>query len=193
MARPTFVNLAFRPVLGFITGSKGTVFPRASRHFVTTATAPSQKRETLEYARIKETRFEVLVRHYSENDLAQVKALHASSGVKYDLPDLAGQELFSKRVVLDESGIVMAGFLKLTAEAYLICRADWRNPSWRDLALRTLHETCRKDAADQGVTEVNAFLMPEIEKKFANRLLRMGWKRYVGPEWRCYSFNVGGS
>lgn len=131
------------------------------------------------------------VREYSEADLSELKKLHTKSGFRYDLPDLRGQEFFSKRIVGDEHGIAMAGFLRLTAEALLICDPTWRNAPWRELALRQLHHVCRKDAFDKGVWDVNAFLPPEIEQKFSQRLLKMGWKRYLGDEWKCYSYEVG--
>lgn len=132
----------------------------------------------------------MLVREYSDADFTEIKRLHAESGLKYDLPDVSGEGFFSKRVVCDERGFAMGVFLRRSAEAFLICDSTWRNPSWRDLALRNLHVECHKDCQREGIVEVNAFVPPEVEKKFSNRLLRLGWKKYVEQEWRCYSFEV---
>jgi hypothetical protein len=131
------------------------------------------------------------IREYQPADLDRIKELHRQSGFRYALPDFSGQEFISRRVVGDESDIGMAGFLRLTAEAFLVCSPDWRTAAWRDLALRKLHTVCREDAAGRGVSEVNAFLPPEIVARFGARLVRSGWKRYPkGQEWSCFSFEV---
>src|SRR5690348_11029065 len=101
------------------------------------------------------------VRAYTEADLERVKDLHSRSGFRYALPDFSGEEFFSTRIVADKDGIGMAGFLRRTAEAFLICDPNWRTAAWRELALRNLQTACRKDAADEGIAEVNAFIPPE--------------------------------
>ena len=130
------------------------------------------------------------VREYTEADLSELRKLHSKSGFRYPLPDLSGAEFISRRVVGGESNIGMAAFLRLTAEAFLICDPNWRTAAWRELALRKLQTVCRQDAAERGVAEVTAFIPPEIEKKFRARLLRLGWKRYLGDEWKAFSFEV---
>lgn len=130
------------------------------------------------------------VREYAESDLAEIERLHRASGFDYALPNLSGAEFFSRRIVEDRDGLAMAGFLRLTAEAMLIADGNWRTPAWRMEALRQLHAVCYRDAADKGVCEVNAFIPPKISCKFGNRLLRLGWKAYQGPEWRCFGFEV---
>jgi hypothetical protein len=133
----------------------------------------------------------MIVRNYEESDLEQIKRLHRHSGHGYTLPSsLSGEEFVSRRIACDENQLGMAAFLRLTAESYLICDPDWRNPAWRMEALRQLTDVCRKDAMEHGVKEVNAFLVPKIEKQFGKRLLRMGWKRYGSDEWKCYSYEV---
>ena len=132
------------------------------------------------------------VREYTDADFEQIRKLHSRSGFRYSLPDLSDPSFFSHRVVWDKSGIAMAGFLRLSAEAFLICDPSWRNAAWRDLALRQLHRTCRGDASDKGVADVNCFIPPQIEKQFGRRLRRLGWNHYKGQEWRCYSYEVNG-
>lgn len=132
----------------------------------------------------------MIVREFEESDLAKIAALHRSSGFNYTLPDLAGKEFFSRRVVSDESGIAMAGFLQFSAQVFLVCDPRWRTPAWRMEALRQLHGACHRDAAEQGVAEVNAFLPPIISNKFGRRLKKLGWNFYEGDEWKCFSFRV---
>lgn len=130
------------------------------------------------------------VREYTDGDLEQLRRLHSESGFGYTLPALSGEEFFSRRVVSHKEGIAMAAFLRHTAEAFLICDPTWRTAAWRELALRNLQTACRHDAGAKGISEVNAFLPPKIEKQFGRRLLRLGWKHYVDEEWRCYSVEV---
>lgn len=130
------------------------------------------------------------VRQYEASDLSKIQALHRASGFRYDLPDLLGQEFFSRRVLADGDRLTMAGFLRLTAEAFLVCDPGWRTPAWRMEALRQLHTVCHRDAAEKGIAEVNAFLPPQVERQFGRRLKRMGWKFYDGEEWKCFSYKV---
>ena len=132
----------------------------------------------------------MIVREFQESDLAEIEHLHRQSGFNYALPDLSGPEFFSRRVIQGGNSIAMAGFLRLTAEAMLIGDPDWRTPAWRMEALRQLHTVCYADARENGVSEVNAFVPPKISCRFGRRLLRLGWKAYQGPEWRCFSYEV---
>lgn len=132
----------------------------------------------------------MIVREYEEADLAKIESLHRDSGFRYELPDFSSPQFFSRRVVSDESGIAMAGFLQLTAQTFLVCDPRWRTPAWRMEALRQLHAACHRDAAEQGVAEVNAFLPPIISSKFGRRLKKLGWNFYEGEEWKCFSFRV---
>lgn len=130
------------------------------------------------------------VREYSDDDFERVKALHHLSGFGYALPAFSSKEFFSRRVVSDESGVAMAAFLRRSAEAFLICNPNWRNPAWRMEALRQLHGVSREDAAENNIAEVNAFLPPDVAKRFGRRLSRLGWQLYDNAEWKCYSFEV---
>ena len=132
------------------------------------------------------------VRAYNDGDFERVRAIHRGSGFLFDLPDLSSPGVFSRHVVSDGTDIVMAAFLRRSAEAVLICQPKWRTPAWRFAALQQLHGACHEDARRAGVGEVNAFLVPEVEKLFGHRLLRMGWKRYGAEDWKCYSFEVKG-
>jgi hypothetical protein len=132
----------------------------------------------------------VIVRGYTDADFNQIKQLHADSGLRYTLPPLPRSEFYSRTVVQDSSGIGMATFMRLTSEVYLVCNPNWRTPPWRMEALRKLHFICNRDAKEQGVKEVCAFLPPEMVKKFGGRLTRMGWSSYKGADWKCFGHEV---
>ena len=112
------------------------------------------------------------IRPYTPEDLTRILQLHKESKLDYVFPD--PDEFFSKQIV-EADGIAMASFMRLTAEAYLVCDREWRNPAWKVEAFRQLCEVCRKDAKEQGVKEVGAFLPPGMERTFGNRLVKLGW------------------
>lgn len=129
------------------------------------------------------------VRQYTEADFDRIKELHIQSGLDYVFPDVPNKEFFSGRVVGVDGEVGMAAFLKLSAEAYLICDPKWRNPAWRFEALRQLSHQCNNDARDVGVTEVVAFLPPKMVSKFGRRLGKLGWEK-VRNDWQCVYHTV---
>lgn len=131
----------------------------------------------------------MLVRQYTEADFAQIKELHSASGFDYVLPTFSSKEFFSRRVAGDGQTVGMAAFLKLTAEAYLICNPRWRNPAWRLEALRQLSYESNADARSAGVHEVNAFLPPKVVSTFGRRLDKLGWEK-IRNDWRCVFHRV---
>ena len=131
----------------------------------------------------------MIVAEYTGADLERIKTLHRQSRFEYALPDLSDASVFSRHVVRDGTDIAMAAFLKLSAEAYLVCDPSWRNPAWRMEALRQLQEAGRIDAERQGIASVHAFPAKEVEKHFGRRLQRLGWKLVDSD---CYVSEVKG-
>jgi hypothetical protein len=129
------------------------------------------------------------VQQYTEADFDRVKELHEQSKLDYKLPSLSSKEFFSRRVIKDDTTLGLAAFLKLTAEAYLICDPKWRNPAWRFEALRQLSMQCNSDARDVGVTEVVAFLPPKMVQRFGRRLGTLGWQK-IRNDWQCVYHEV---
>lgn len=127
----------------------------------------------------------MLVRSYTEADYGKIRELHSRSKFDYDLPQPSGKVFFSRRVAGDDASIGMAAFLKLTAEAYLVCDPEWRTPAWRLEAIRQLSLQCNSDAKQAGVTEVVSFLPPQVEATFGKRLTRMGWDK-CREDWHCW-------
>jgi hypothetical protein len=82
------------------------------------------------------------------------------------------------------SRIVMAAFLRLTAEAYLLHDASAGTARQRWQNLLALHEAVRCDAAARGLDDVQAFLPPRVARSFGRRLARLGWR----PDpWPCFT------
>jgi hypothetical protein len=150
---------------------------------------------------------EMLIREYSEPDLATLRAIHAAQGFDYALPDLSNPLFVTKLVLLGENvappfrvasvslndeaasrdaglkpgatkeRILGAAFLRLTAEAYLLLDPRAGTPRERWQWLLALHAAVERDAWQRGLEDVHAWLPPPIAQKFGKRLARLGWVR----------------
>jgi hypothetical protein len=132
------------------------------------------------------------VREYRESDLAALRAIHASQGFAYPLPDL-NNPLFVTKLILSESQegsetagtepalpqekIVGAALLRLTAEAYLLLDPKAGTPRQRWQWLLQLHAATERDAWQRGLEDVHAWLPPPIASKFGKRIAQLGWNR----------------
>lgn len=132
------------------------------------------------------------IREYRESDLDALRAIHATQGFEYALPDLSNPLFVTKLVLTDaareehrengqlESGatkIVGAALLRLTAEAYLLLDPRVGTPRERWQWLLALHAATERDAWQRGLEDVHAWLPPPIAQKFGKRLARLGWLR----------------
>lgn len=81
-------------------------------------------------------------------------------------------------VIADDDGNpIMACAPRTLVELYLWADPQ-QHPAAKLHALRMLHEKMAPWIKAQGYSEVNAFLPPEIERKFGRRLMRtFGWVR----------------
>jgi hypothetical protein len=131
----------------------------------------------------------MLVREYRESDLAHLRAIHATQGFDYPLPDLRNP-LFVTKLVLahdehaspqadatQDGDIVGAALLRLTAEAYLLLDPRAGTPRQRWQWLLELHAATERDAWQRGLQDVHAWLPPPIANKFGRHLTRLGWIR----------------
>jgi hypothetical protein len=141
------------------------------------------------------------VREYRESDLAALRAIHASQGFAYPLPDLRNP-LFVTKLVLSEDAvdagaaeaapekIIGAALLRLTAEAYLLLDPNAGTPRDRWNGLLHLHAAAERDAWQRGLEDVHAWLPPPIAHKFGKRITRLGWNR--DDAWTPYCKRLAG-
>lgn len=136
------------------------------------------------------------IREYTEGDLDALRAIHATQGFDYTLPDLSNP-LFVTKLVLTRENIAPGGvatpraetilgaaLLRLTAEAYLLLDPRAGTPRERWQWLLALHAAAERDAWQRGLEDVHAWLPPPITKKFGKRMERLGWVRDDG--WTPY-------
>jgi hypothetical protein len=155
------------------------------------------------------------VREYRESDLAALRAIHASQGFDYPLPDLSNP-LFVTKLILSDSDatsreaeavsgnvsegeaaqppappekIIGAALLRLTAEAYLLLDPRAGTPRQRWQWLLQLHAATERDAWQRGLEDVHAWLPPPIAQKFGKRITQLGWRR--DDAWTPYCKRLG--
>jgi len=119
----------------------------------------------------------MLVREYQDSDLGHLRAIHATQGFDYALPDLSNPLFVTKKVLASDGAIVGAAFLRLTAEAYLLLDPRAGTPRERWQWLLALHAAAERDAWQRGLEDVHAWLPPPIAKKFGKRIAQLGWIR----------------
>jgi len=120
----------------------------------------------------------MLIREYTESDLATLREMHARQGFDYAFPNIADPIFISKLVVEDDSGrAVMASLARLTCEMYLLMDPGAGKPRERFERLLALHTAGGRDLLARGLDDAHAWLPPPIAKKFGRRLEALGWVR----------------
>jgi hypothetical protein len=93
--------------------------------------------------------------------------------------------MITRRVLEDDSQIIMAVAIKPTADAYLLMDTAWQTPGQRWWALQAIHEDIRQQLLKTNVVQVHAWVPPELDKSFRRRLIRdFGW---LPALWQCYA------
>ncbi len=130
-----------------------------------------------------------MIREYKEEDLAELRRIHAESGFGYAFPDLNDPLFVSKLVLANEDGCVeMAALARLTCEMYLLVGrrgGDRSEPRRRYENLVNLHREGEKDLLARGLEDAHAWLPPAVASRFGRRLQDFGWVRDDG--WTPYS------
>jgi hypothetical protein len=120
----------------------------------------------------------MLVRQYTEADLAALRRIHAQQGFDYAFPDLSDPIFVSRLVVEDDAGRpVMASLARLTCEMYLLADPGAGTPRDRYERLVALHAAGQRDLLARGLDDAHAWLPPPIAKRFGRRLEALGWVR----------------
>lgn len=126
----------------------------------------------------------VRIREYTPADLEALQRLHLAQGFAYDFPDLANPLFLTKLVATrtDET-FVGAALVRLTAEAFLLLDPAVGAPADRWRVVQALNEAARRDAHARGLDDVHCWVPPQLERRFAKRLVQLGWRRELWPCW----------
>lgn len=128
------------------------------------------------------------VRPYKAADLETIKRIHRESGLPSNcFPSLTDKRFVVKLVAEQDGRVTQAAFVKLIGEGFILVDHSHSTPGER---LEVLTELVAHGLADASahVNEVSAWLPPEVEKSFGQRLIDLGWIR---SPWQSYSALLG--
>lgn len=129
------------------------------------------------------------VRFFRQEDLPAIEQMHRAQGLEYELPDLADPLYFIKLVGEQDGKIVNAAVAHLTAEIYFLADNETGTPRQRFDNFLTLHEAgCHAAYHQGGLSDLHAWLPPQVAKPFGRRLMKLGWKR---PLWTSFAKELG--
>jgi hypothetical protein len=119
----------------------------------------------------------MLIRPYTDADLAALRRMHAAQGFNYAFPDLSHPLFLSKVVVEDDAGhAVAASLARLTCEIYLLMDPDAGTPRDRFTRIAELQRAGEADLRARGLEDAHAWLPPRIASRFGRRIEQLGWQ-----------------
>ena len=128
------------------------------------------------------------IRDLENRDRKILQEIHEASGFDYRFPDL-DDPLFVVKKVDEERNVARQGIaIKIEATVYLWVDTSWGTPSERWERLQQLVEEAKKAAWDKGLDTLTCVVPPELEKRFAKRLRKIGMTR--DREWPKWSFDL---
>lgn len=127
-----------------------------------------------------------IVRDYKPSDFAAIKAIHESTGIDYNMPDLNSPIFLVKKVIEVDGTVRVAGGAYIQVELYLwLDQSDWADPDQKLAAIKTLDQEVILDTWLQGVDQAVLWLPPGLGR-FGERLTKQlgfekdrdGWITY---------------
>lgn len=129
------------------------------------------------------------IRSFTMGDLEAVRRMHEQSGLPLNcMPNLENPLFFLRKVVEDNGRVALGGFLKMTAEAFVLVDHSHESPEWRWQALQKLTAATLAEATRKGIEDVTCWPPPVVENSFGPRLIDLGFTR---SPWASYSVRLG--
>jgi hypothetical protein len=136
----------------------------------------------------------MIVRPFTDDDIDNVVKIYQANELPANcLPacckrDKAGNPVhaplfFMRKILEDDGKVALASFLKLTAEAFVFVDHDHADPERRWLALQKLTACTLSEAARKGVEDVTAWIPPQLDRSFGERLIALGFNRSPWPSY----------
>jgi len=131
-----------------------------------------------------------LIRDFEIADLQNLSKIHEANGLPPNcFPDHKDPLFLVKSILEHEGQAVMACFLKVTSEVYLLVDHAKGTPEQRWEWLRQLTAHMKQEAWSRGLNEMSCWVPPEIEKSFGKRLTELG---FVKSPWQSYTLDLIG-
>lgn len=116
------------------------------------------------------------VRDYTDADKTAVEQIHRDSGMDYQFPAVDSPLFVVKKVYELDGRIIGAEFLKLQAEAYLMLSCDL-DALEKTRVIAHLSRETEREAYNQGLDTIAAYIPEDISNKFTKRLTLLGWDK----------------
>ncbi len=130
-----------------------------------------------------------MIRDFEARDAIDIHRIHAQSGLPSNcFPNVNDELFFIKEVVELDRKVALAGFLKTTAEAYILVDHNAGTPDWRWGMLQQLAAHGFSRAAAMGLDQCSCWIPPEASW-FSKRVEALG---AVRSPWPSYTFNLRG-
>lgn len=128
-----------------------------------------------------------MIRRFENRDLPALQRIHAANGLPENcFPDLyvddggklVDNPLFQIKAIVEHDGQPMlASFVKLTSEVFLLVNHDVGTPEERWEALKSFTEYVKHEAFKLGLDVLTCWVPPEIEEAFGKRLKDLGFAK----------------
>ena len=124
----------------------------------------------------------MIIRDFIPSDEMSLRRMHAAQGFGYELPDLLDPRLWiTQKILADKNGNPEKAILgRLTSETFFL-DFPGENEFTRMRRFLSLYESACEDGRRCGMDSIHAWIPPELETKFGDRLERMGWTKYTWP------------
>lgn len=128
------------------------------------------------------------IRDYQPEDWQAIKKLHENSGLPPAcLADVSDPLFVLRRVIESEGRIAMAAFVRITSEPFLLVDHAIGKPEDRWALLWALTEDICRKAKERGIDQLTAWIPPDVEKSFGERLIALGFQP---SKWKSYTRNL---
>jgi hypothetical protein len=128
----------------------------------------------------------LIARPYQAKDEAAIKELYAAQGFDYTAPDW--NEMMLSTVIEEDGKILMAGFLRPTAEAYLLLNPHDATPKRIRLGqFLIVQKELSAAAQEAGIETVHCWIPPQVAPHFGKLLQHLGWTH---PLWPCFAKEI---
>lgn len=130
-----------------------------------------------------------MIRDFEARDISDIHRIHTQSGLPSNcFPNVNDELFFIKEVVELDRKVAIAGFLKTTAEVYILVDHNAGTPDWRWGMLQQLAAHGLSRAAAMGLDQATCWIPPEAGW-FAKRVEALGFQR---SPWPSYTANIRG-
>jgi hypothetical protein len=129
-----------------------------------------------------------MIRPFLDSDIERARQIHKDNQLPENcFPDLTDPLILVKAVVEEDGRPVVTSFLRGTSEVFVLVDHTFGTPEERWKWLQELTQHMKEEAYRLGLSEMTAWIPPDIDKSFGRRLIELGFQR---SPWQSYTLMV---